>query len=827
MNKRIRKKIEKRRLAELRAQELGIDYENMNDDEIFAVIAEEEHNRELIESSNNDSLVEDKSIDEEAEAEAIALAEEAEANRIVEEEIAKAEQEAESLAKEKKAREEEEAYRLAEEEKARLKAEEERLAEEERAKAEEEANRLAEEEKAMAEAEEEANRLAEEEKAIAEAEEEAKAKSEAEKSKLVSLVSTLEDVKISDKEIDSKIDETVADSEVSSDEVSIDSHEKEFVDVESEENKKEAQRLDYLDREKVRSDLQTKLIIESLDELSSYDDEYIKNQLAEEAEKKEVQRLEYIQREDIRFETQNKYIEEALNSKSNENVVKSPKIVVSKDVLKTVLSSKKPILVRRNALNGAIESAKSNDETKKVEKNHSEVSSQSSNIDVEKIVKSAIKEAVVELNKDKNLNQSSNNNNSGIKVVTENGTKYIMVNGVKVDKIENFTEALGIKREEKEIEPTVASIDTDDNLGETKLEETETSIRKELRKKNSKKKRKTIITWIIILILLGGATYLYNFYNTNRRMPWTSAESIAKDVPTYTEVKITEEETAPIVDINGVLEAYDLQNVVLRTSGAIKTINVKEGDVVKKGDILVTVDDSAEQYNIANIESQIKSAKLTGNANTLKLLELQLENAKNSLEYTKAIANFDGVVAQQGWTVGDYNSLTTTTNNSMIIADLSKFKATVQIDELDIGYVSVGQKAELTFDSLPGVIVEAEVSSIPMLGRYSTQGFGVLDVEITIPNPPKRLKTGFTFSGKIVADNKESITVVNQAAVYPNGSKQYVKQRMADGSLKEIEVTVRYLGENKVQILSGDIYVGDTVVIENKKSLEDSLRVRL
>ncbi|MFA6864806.1 MAG: efflux RND transporter periplasmic adaptor subunit, partial [Sphaerochaetaceae bacterium] len=328
-------------------------------------------------------------------------------------------------------------------------------------------------------------------------------------------------------------------------------------------------------------------------------------------------------------------------------------------------------------------------------------------------------------------------------------------------------------------------------------------------------------------IVFVGGSYLYNYYNTNRHMPWTDGKADIASQVTYTEVKVKSQVTSPEVDINGSLEAYDLQEVVLRADGAITSINVDEGDAVKKGDVLITVDDTDEQYVIANLNSELKSAKLTGNANKVKLIEMQLETAKNNLEYTKATANFDGVVARQNWTIGDYNSLTSSVNKSMIIADLSKFKATVQIDEIDIGYIEENSKAELTFDSLPGTVVDAYVSSIPMLGYYSKQGFGVLDVEITIPDPPKKLKTGFTFSGKIESGKEESITVVDQAAIVTSGDKTIVKQKMADGSIKDIPVTIRYLGENKCQILSGDIYVGDTVVIENSKTFEQETAVNI
>lgn len=412
---------------------------------------------------------------------------------------------------------------------------------------------------------------------------------------------------------------------------------------------------------------------------------------------------------------------------------------------------------------------------------------------------------------------------SGIKVKKEDGVEYVYVNGIKIDSRKKVVDSLGLEAKKDEHQ----SITKEDISPETELEDTETTVRKELKKKSRKKRRNRILLWAILIIVFVGGSYLYNYYNTNRHMPWTDGKADIASQVTYTEVKVKSQVTSPEVDINGSLEAYDLQEVVLRADGAITSINIDEGDAVKKGDVLITVDDTDEQYVIANLNSELKSAKLTGNANKVKLIEMQLETAKNNLEYTKATANFDGVVARQNWTIGDYNSLTSSVNKSMIIADLSKFKATVQIDEIDIGYIEENSKAELTFDSLPGTVVDAYVSSIPMLGYYSKQGFGVLDVEITIPDPPKKLKTGFTFSGKIESGKEESITVVDQAAIVTSGDKTIVKQKMADGSIKDIPVTIRYLGENKCQILSGDIYVGDTVVIENSKTFEQETAVNI
>jgi len=368
----------------------------------------------------------------------------------------------------------------------------------------------------------------------------------------------------------------------------------------------------------------------------------------------------------------------------------------------------------------------------------------------------------------------------------------------------------------------MAQLYKNDDEFDKKENHTESQIRKDIRKKLRRKRLKRTIIWLIVLAIIASAYYGYNFYDTNSRFPWQDASVSAPIEQSYTESKVVEEITHPIVNINGSLSAYDLQDVILRTNGAITSVNFDEGDVVKKNDILATVDDTDQQYMIAKLNSDIESAKLTGNKNTLNLLELQLTNAINNLEYTKALANFDGVVAVQNWEAGDYNTVGTSGN--MIIADLSKFKSTVEIDEMDINNIEVGQIAKLSFDSLPGVEAEAVVTKIPMLGRYNAQGFGVMDVEITINNPPKGLRTGFTFDGKIESDTEIKRTIIDQATITQKGDDITVTKKMDDGSLKDVVISIKYLGESKCQVLSGDVKAGDTLVIKNALSFSEEMQ---
>jgi RND family efflux transporter MFP subunit len=357
----------------------------------------------------------------------------------------------------------------------------------------------------------------------------------------------------------------------------------------------------------------------------------------------------------------------------------------------------------------------------------------------------------------------------------------------------------------------------DDENGDGKGPDTEFQVRNQLKRQLHRKRVKKLVIWLIVLVLVISTLYLYGFFKTNHRFPWNDATSEAVRIPdNYIEAQVTESTMQPTIDVAGYVVPYDSQDVILRTDGAITAVNAKEGDAVTKGEVLATVDDTYQQYQIASIQAQLDSARLTGNKNQARLLEMQLTNAKNNLVYTTATANFDGVVATCDWEVGDYN-VAGTTDNKMIVVDLSKLKATVDVDELDMKYVKVGETADLNFDAIPAATIEARVSKIPMLGTYTSQGIGTVRVELTVDNPPKGLWSGFTFSGTISSNAEVTYVLIPQAAVRSENDKSFVTKKGSDGNLTDIEVKVRYLGEGKCQLLSGDVKVGDTLVI--KKSL--------
>lgn len=338
-----------------------------------------------------------------------------------------------------------------------------------------------------------------------------------------------------------------------------------------------------------------------------------------------------------------------------------------------------------------------------------------------------------------------------------------------------------------------------------------------LLKRRAEKRRRTIRKTILSILLLAAVLYgiyTFNYYQKNERWPWVKVEA-ANPVDSMVRTTVRESKYTTEIDLSGYVQAIETQEVKIRASGAVAGVYVKEGDQVTKGQLLAEIDSTSAKYNVANLEWQLEKQKINANvsARDLELMEMQLASARQQLENTKAYANFDGTVVSVSIQEGDYFDAGKAV---MTIIDGSKLKATVEVDEIDVQKLTTGMEAVLTADSAPGQTIKARVSYIPMIGRYSAQGIGVMDVEIIIDNPPAGLKPGFSFEGSITTESENTMLLVSQSAVTTSRGSSTVTKLLADGTTQTVPVQVRYLGENTYQIVSGDVADGDTVVYERR-----------
>lgn len=156
------------------------------------------------------------------------------------------------------------------------------------------------------------------------------------------------------------------------------------------------------------------------------------------------------------------------------------------------------------------------------------------------------------------------------------------------------------------------------------------------------------------------------------------------------------------------------------------------------------------------------------------------------------------------------------------IADLSQMTVSVQVNEVDISRVAVGQKARVTFSALPGAMLDAEVTSISAVSSASAEGgyggYGVVtyDVELLIPEPTADLKPGMTANVEILMQCvPDALTVPASSLATDDGTSYYVYV-MTDPETEACErrdVTVTAQSATTA-VVEGDVAEGDLVVLD-------------
>ena len=345
---------------------------------------------------------------------------------------------------------------------------------------------------------------------------------------------------------------------------------------------------------------------------------------------------------------------------------------------------------------------------------------------------------------------------------------------------------------------------------ENKVLTTEEKIELNIKNKKQKKLKKNIIIWSIILVILVSSITIYSNYKSTGFFFWQDKEAIMlASMPVPEEEIVQKLKYTKTVDLSGELQPYDTENVLSKSSGTIDSVLVENGEWVTKGQLLVTIDDTEVQYQISGLEAEIKETQLKGTSSKLELLNMELTSYQSKLDDKKLYSPIDGIVTNVAVAVGDYTSVQ---DKCITVIDVSKLMVEVNIDELDLKYITEDSIANITYESLPGVNSTARISYMPYAGYLSDQGIGVKTVEFTIDNPPEDIYPGFSFEGTILGESEEEMLIVSEDAVKTANSQSYVMKQTSDGSEK-VTVTTNYLSEGYVQILTGDITEGDVLLV--------------
>ena len=321
------------------------------------------------------------------------------------------------------------------------------------------------------------------------------------------------------------------------------------------------------------------------------------------------------------------------------------------------------------------------------------------------------------------------------------------------------------------------------------------------------------LRWFVIgaFLFIAGGAVLY-LYGGDREQPAQSPQLI-----TYTVESITESE---VIEVSGNIEPVETEDIGFSTSGEVVAIHVEEGDWVGEGTLIAELDNTEQVYALASLDFDIAKAEVSGSKGELELLELERESKVEELEERKLYTTISGIVSEIDVREGEYTKSEDSITPVARVIDVSSLMAEVEVDELDVPRIQVGQKATFYFDALPGIEVEGRISALPYEGRITTEGIAVLDAELIIDDPVPEIIPGYSFNAQILVSDEETALVLDETAVIEKDGETMVLVPSRDGA-EPIPVPVKTtpFDEGRVEVLSG-LSEGDTVLAFNEMSSE-------
>lgn len=214
----------------------------------------------------------------------------------------------------------------------------------------------------------------------------------------------------------------------------------------------------------------------------------------------------------------------------------------------------------------------------------------------------------------------------------------------------------------------------------------------------------------------------------------------------------------------------DAAKAVAEQSGTVSQLKVKNGDWVNKGDVIAVLTNQS-------VTNSLKTARMSyeNSLTSYENAQTSYENAQTNLSDTRKAAEdytltapISGKVLSKVYKKGDtvYGQNSTTL---MTIADTSRMKFTINVDELDVSTISIGQEVDVTADAIEGVAFKGEITTVSLLGTASN-GVTYYPVEVTI-NEPGELLPGMNVDAEIITASAENVILAPSDAVsYYNGS---------------------------------------------------------
>jgi RND family efflux transporter MFP subunit len=340
-----------------------------------------------------------------------------------------------------------------------------------------------------------------------------------------------------------------------------------------------------------------------------------------------------------------------------------------------------------------------------------------------------------------------------------------------------------------------------------------------------------LLPWVLLLALAGGGgLYLWRE---------KTVASVQTDAPRLRTLVVQPEvREGRSLLASGYVVAPRTVQVGTEQGGQVKSVKVESGEAVKRGQVLVLLDDAQPRAELALAQARVRnagrtlrrtqmlykaeaatSAELDKALGDLDIARAEILPIKNRLDATKIRAPMDGTVIEVIVKVGEIIRAADSTTGALLkIADLNELKAEVDMNETDVLLVRPRQKAEVTSEAAQGKTYEGEVREIV---QEADRARGTVKVKVDIIAPDEKLRPGMSARVAFLPDNEAPPRLLIPRGAVIAGNVWVVT---AEGVAGRRPVTFQAVGPSMVEVTEG-LEPGERIVLEPGDLVTEGMRI--
>ena len=286
----------------------------------------------------------------------------------------------------------------------------------------------------------------------------------------------------------------------------------------------------------------------------------------------------------------------------------------------------------------------------------------------------------------------------------------------------------------------------------------------------------------------------------------------------------------------GSIEAEESVEIKPQTGGIIERINFEEGQLVKKGDLLIKLESRKEEAELANAEASLKLASLNYErakklfteknfsqkevdeaAATYHIQAAFVERWRDSLRDKFLYAPFDGRLAARHYSIGQYVEPNSTITS--LFAD-QKVKITFHIPEKEVSQLKMGQKVEIKVTTFPDKFFSGEIFLVDTQIDVATR---MLKIKALVDNLEQQLKAGMFANVEVIINERpHAITLPEESILTLGESFSVFVVEKGTAKLRPVKLGIRLPGV--VEIVEG-LKEGEEVIVSGLQKVSDGAKV--